>query len=101
MVVGTLLGLEMVDRLDPAALDEASVVSTLRRGVIRSHEVPPTARVPGPDRAAGRGRGRGRVRAGPASDDAGRSPGPARRAASRARPALSRRTRPCTPGGLT
>ena len=38
MVVGTLLGLEMIYRLDPAALDEATVVATLR-GVLRSHEV--------------------------------------------------------------
>jgi|RhiMethySRZTD1v2_1073278.scaffolds.fasta_scaffold09415_2 AcrR family transcriptional regulator len=37
-VVGTLLGLEMIYRLDPAALDESSVVATLR-GVLRSHEV--------------------------------------------------------------
>ena len=30
MVVGTLLGLEMIYRLDPDAIDEASVVAALR-----------------------------------------------------------------------
>jgi hypothetical protein len=34
-VVGTLLGLEMVYRLDPSAVDERSVVAALR-GILRA-----------------------------------------------------------------
>jgi AcrR family transcriptional regulator len=39
MVVGTLLGLEMIYRLDPDAIDDASVVATLR-SLLRAHEAP-------------------------------------------------------------
>jgi AcrR family transcriptional regulator len=39
-VVGTLLGLEMIYRLDPDALDEADVVASLR-GLLRAHEGAP------------------------------------------------------------
>ena len=42
MVVGTLLGLEMIYRLDPAAIDEAAVVAALR-GVLRAHQAAPAA----------------------------------------------------------
>ena len=42
MLVGTLLGFEMVYRLSPAAIDERAVVATLR-GVLRANEVAPPA----------------------------------------------------------
>jgi AcrR family transcriptional regulator len=43
MVVGTLLGLEMIYRLDPTVLDEAAVVAALR-GVLRAPEGAPAGR---------------------------------------------------------
>jgi AcrR family transcriptional regulator len=42
MLVGTLLGFEMVYRLSPAAIDERAVVATLR-GVLRANEAAPAA----------------------------------------------------------
>lgn len=76
-LVGTLLGLEMVYRLDPAATDEAAVVATLR-GVLAAHAGGGSSATPRARAAAGaRGRhpvatggpGRGvanRSRSGPA-----------------------------------
>ena len=43
MVVGTLLGLEMIYRLDATVLDEAAVIASLR-GVLRAHEGAPAGR---------------------------------------------------------
>lgn len=55
MVVGTLLGLEMIYRLDPAAIDEASVVVALRT-LLRADEAAPAVPASGPRRRARRHR---------------------------------------------
>lgn len=41
VVIGVLLGLEMLHRLEPAAVDEQSVISTLR-AILRADDVPVT-----------------------------------------------------------
>jgi len=61
MVVGTLLGLEMIYRLDPAAIDEASVVAALR-SVLHAQQARPRCVVTGRDADAGPARRTRRAR---------------------------------------